>query len=64
MCFKRLLQDSWYQAASDLAIFDAGSSNVLAHEGVVFPVDVNPIRPGELLRSRILEALQRPWWSR
>lgn len=64
MGFVRVLQDSWYQAASNLAIFDAGRSNILAHEGFIFPVDVNPIRPGTFMKARIHEALQRPWWSR
>jgi hypothetical protein len=62
--FARLLMESWYREADNIAIFDAGGTNVLEFEGHLFPIDILPVRPGPVMLDRIREALQVPFWSR
>ena len=62
--FERLLMESWYRAADNVAVFDAGTTNLLEFAGHLFPIDILPARPGGLLLERIKEALRVPFWSR
>ncbi len=62
--FERLLPESWYRAADNVAIFDTGTTNILEFAGRLFPIDILPVRPGGILLERIHEALRIPFWSR
>ena len=62
--YERLLPEAWYREADNVAIFDAGTTNILEFAGRLFPIDILPIRPAGLMRERIREALRVPFWSR
>lgn len=55
--FVRLLPEAWYRAADNVAIFDAGTTNILEFAGRLFPIDILPVRPGGVMLERIREAL-------
>lgn len=58
--FERLLPEAWYRAVDNVAVFDAGTTNILAFSGHIFPIDVLPIQPAGFLLERIREALRIP----
>ena len=57
-------RDAEIACLAQLAIFDAGTTNLLEFAGQMFPIDILPVRPGGFLLERILEALQVPFWAR
>ncbi len=54
---RRVCAGAWYQSEQNLAVFDAGASNLLTCEGVVVPVDVIPVRPTGNFRQRMRNAV-------
>ena len=62
--FERLLAEAWYRAADNVAIFDAGTTNVIEFAGRLFPIDIVPVRPAGILLERIREALEVPFGLR
>lgn len=62
--FERFLPEAWYRATDNVAIFDAGTTNIIEFSDRLFPIDILPVRPGGILLKRILEALKMPPSSR
>ena len=58
--FEPLVEAAWYRRADNIAVFDAGSTNILDFEGHLFPIDILPVRPRGILLDRILETLKIP----
>ena len=62
--FERLLPEAWYRAKDNVAIFDAGTTNILEFARRLFPIDIVPLHPHGIMLERIQEALEKPLWSR
>ncbi len=62
--FEQLLAEAWYRAADNVVVFDTGTTNVLEFAGRLFPIDIVPIRPNEVMLQRIQKALTIPFGLR
>ena len=62
--FEQLLPEAWYRARDNVAVFDAGTTNLLEFSGRLFPIDILPVRPNGNMLERIVAALRIPLRSR
>jgi hypothetical protein len=55
--FQRVNESTWFHAAHGIALFDVRPANILTFEGMLYPVDIMPVRPELKMRALIQKAL-------